>query len=565
MMNPSEFKPFLAGLYLDRFQRSLFSSFSAPAASSVTTQVIAGFRELIKDFPAAELEKAGVIPEELWRGLKDLGIFGLNLPKNYGGLGLSLNQYLLVLQAISGFDLALALIPTAHLSIGVKGILLFGNDQQKEHYLPAAAAGEMLFAYALTEPETGSDAQHITTSATLSDDGESYILNGHKSYITNGGYAGGLTVFAQMDPARPGFMGAFIVETASPGVKIGRAMPKMGLAISSTTTITLDQVRIPRGNLLGAPGDGFKIAMTILNYGRLGLGAASSGVMARAVTDMRKRGAARIQFGKPIAEFELIREKIVRTRVHGAVAEAMTFFTAHLLEQTPTGNLSIESSHTKLFGTSRGWDSLYEAMQTAGGAGYLSTLPYEKRLRDFRVTTIFEGTSEIHTIYPPLYLLRLLTGEGGSFSLPAVLRKLLRYPCFSLHFREPEMNRAVARIGRTIWRIKLMLGWGLIRHGRKLPDRELYLGRITDLSLYLYGTLCLLATIAGRRALGMDQREELRLLDYFLAEFEELGRQRGRLRLTRRERLLAGIFADLDQPDKGSIISENKSSPAVPG
>jgi acyl-CoA dehydrogenase family protein 9 len=555
MTNPREYKPFLPGLYLDRFNGSLFSSFKAPAATPETARIIAGFSELIKDFPAAELEKAGVMPDELWHGLKELGIFGLNLPKEHGGQGLSLTQYLLVLQSLAGFDLALTIIPTAHLSIGVKGILLFGTKKQQEHYLPLAASGEMLFAYALTEPETGSDAQHIATIATLSEDGESYILKGRKSYITNGGYAGGLTVFAQMDPERPGFMGAFIVETSTPGVKIGRAMPKMGLAISSTTTISLDEVRIPKGNLLGAPGDGFKIAMSILNYGRVALGAVSAGVMARSLSDMRQRAAARVQFGKPIAEFELIREKMVRTRVHGAITWAMTTFTAHLLEQAPTGNLSIESSHAKLFGTTRAWESLYEAMQTAGGAGYLSTLPYEKRLRDFRVTTIFEGTSEIHTIYPPLYLLRQLTGgggedgTGGSFSLPGLVRKLFRNPCLSLHFGEPGMDRALGRIGRAVWRIKLMLGWGLFRHGRRLPDRQLFLGRITDLSLYLYGALCLLATIASRRAQGLDQLEELRLLDYFLAEFEEISRQRGRFRLNRRERLLARIFADLEVPE----------------
>jgi acyl-CoA dehydrogenase family protein 9 len=551
-----EHQPFLAGLYLGRFNHSLFASFTAPSPSPETSKLIDGFRELIKDYPAAALEKTGSVPEELWRGLKELGIFGLNIPKEYGGQGLSPSRYLLVLQALADFDLALAIIPTAHLSIGVKGILLFGSDEQKERYLPRAASGEMLFAYALTEPETGSDAQHIATTATLSADGESYILDGRKSYITNGGYAGGLTVFARMDPERPGFMGAFIVETATPGVKIGRAMPKMGLTISSTTTISLDQVRVPRANLLGAPGDGFKIAMAILNYGRLGLGAASSGAMRRALGDMRQRAAARVQFGKPIAEFELIREKMVRARVHEAVAEAMTMFTAHLLERNPTGNLSIESSHTKLFGTTRAWDVLYEAMQTAGGAGYLSTLPYEKRLRDFRVTTIFEGTTEIHTIYPALYLLRLLTGEGrtadnGVLSLFEPAGRLLRSPRLGLHFRDPAMKRATARIGRVIRRIKLLLGWGLLRHGRSLPDRELYLGRITDLSLYLYGSLCLLAMIDSRLTQGLEQSSELRLLDYFLAEFEEIGRNRGHLRLSRRERLLAPIFADLNRSEDG--------------
>ena len=221
-------------------------------------------------------------------------------------------------------DMALALTPTAHLSIGIKGILLFGTEQQKATYLTQAAIGEMIFAYALTEPSVGSDAQHIQTRAALSGDGSHYILNGQKTYITNGGFAGGFTVFAQMDPEKPGFMGAFIVEAALDGVKVGGEIPKMGLKISSTTPVSFTDVLVPVQNLLGQPGDGFKIAMTILNYGRLGLGAASAGAMDQSLEDMVKRSSLRKQFGMPIREFELIQEKLVRTAAHSFAAVSMT-------------------------------------------------------------------------------------------------------------------------------------------------------------------------------------------------------------------------------------------------
>jgi len=548
MPTPRESSSFLADLYRGRFNRPLFEAFTPPVAAPATIRLIQAFADLCRAYPAAELERQGTLPDELRQELAQLGLFGLNIPREYGGLGLTLSQYLLVLQDLAAFDLALAIIPTAHLSIGVKGLLLFGSAEQKHRYLPRAASGEMLFAYALTEPEIGSDAQHITTSATLTADGESYILNGRKSYITNGGYAGGLTLFAQMNPARPGFLGAFIVETATPGVKIGKAMPKMGLTISSTTTITFDQVRVPRENLLGAPGDGFKIAMTILNYGRLGLGAASAGAMAQSLVEMKKRAASRTQFGRPIGDFELIRAKLVQARVHGAVAAAMTAFTAHLLERDPTGNLAIESSHTKLFGTTRAWETLNEAMQTAGGAGYLATLPYEKRLRDFRVTTIFEGTSEIHTIYPALQLLRLSGANGPSprAALVGLAARLGRRLHLGPLGRAPEVRRAVRHVRRATRRINLLLAWGMVRHGRRLPERELFLGRITGISFHLYGLLCLLAMLAARYREGqVDQGRELRQLDYFLAEAEENLRRDGCLGLGARERLLAGVFSDL--------------------
>jgi acyl-CoA dehydrogenase family protein 9 len=546
MPTPSKPHTFLTDLYLGRFDQALFDSFPVPSATPETARLIAALSELGKSWPAAALEKEGRLPDQLRQELRELGLFGLCIPKSYGGLGLSLAQYLLVLQALAGHDLALAIIPTAHLSIGVMGLLLYGSEEQKQRYLPRAASGEMLFAYALTEPEIGSDAQHITTSASLSEDGVAYILNGRKSYITNGGYAGGLTVFAQMDPERPGFLGAFLVETATPGVRIGRELAKMGLTISSTTSITFEQVRIPRANLLGGPGDGFKIAMTILNYGRLGLGAASTGVMAQALIDMRDRAARRIQFGRPIGDFELIRAKLVQARVHGAVAEAMTFFTAHLLEHDPTSNLAIESSHAKLFGTSRAWATLNEAMQTAGGAGYLATLPYEKRLRDFRVTTIFEGTSEIHSIYPALQLFRTVgTASKGSAGLARLALRLVRGCDLPPLGREPGLHRAVAHIRRATRRINLLLAWGMMRHGHKLPERELYLARITGLSFHLYGVLCLLAMIKSRQRTGQGQERELRVLEYFLAEAEENLRSQGRLSLSKRERLLAGVFEDL--------------------
>lgn len=391
-------KGILEDFYLKNLERRKFDSFKPFILDPRTEKILSEYRQLIADYPPALLEQEGKLPDTLWQGLKEIGIFGLNIPESYGGMGLALDQYLTVLETMARQDLGLGIIPTAHLSIGVKGIVLFGSEEQKKKYLPPAAAGDMIFAYALTEPKIGSDAQHIETIAVLASDGSHYILNGQKAYITNGGYAGGLTVFAQLDKENPGHMGAFIVETAWEGVKVGKPVKKMGLTISSTTTIGFKDVKVPVANMLGKPGDGFKIAMTILNYGRLGLGAASTGMMKQAIEDMTARAGSRVQFGVPIREFELIQEKIVRARVRCFAVEVLTHFTTHLLHRSPLANVAMESSHTKLFGTNSAWETLYDAMQVAGGAGYLSSMPYEKRMRDFRVATIFEGTAEIHSI-----------------------------------------------------------------------------------------------------------------------------------------------------------------------
>ena len=234
-----------------------------------------------------------------------------------------------------------------------------------------------------------------------------------------------MTVFAQLDPKRPGFMGAFIVETGWEGVRVGKEMPKMGLKASSTAPIQFKNVRVPKENLIGRPGDGFKIAMSVLNYGRLGLGVASTSLMSVSVRDMLERASSRIQFQVPIKSFQLVQEKIVRAEIGAAVSSAMNRLVAGLLQSEPLFRAAIETSHCKLFGTTRAWDAVYDALQVAGGAGYLKTLPYEKRMRDFRVATVFEGTTEVHSIYPALLGMRQIQKafkESGRSPLCSCLR-----------------------------------------------------------------------------------------------------------------------------------------------
>ena len=267
------------------------------------------YRELLQLFSPEQIEASGRIPPDLIRRMAQEGFFGISLPVEYGGLGFDAWEYMKLIEGAALIDLSIAIVFLAHLSIGTKGIELFGNEAQKKKYLVAAASGEMIFSYALTEPKIGSDAQHIETAAVLSEDGKGYILNGQKSFITNANYAGALVTFAQMDRLRPGYMGAFIVETSWEGVKIGSDMPKMGLKASSTAPVQFRNVMVPVENLLGEPGSGFRIAMTVLNYGRLGLGASSSGIMNVSSRDMLKRARSRIQFGVPIETFPLIRER----------------------------------------------------------------------------------------------------------------------------------------------------------------------------------------------------------------------------------------------------------------
>jgi acyl-CoA dehydrogenase family protein 9 len=545
------YENFLINTYFGSLDAGQLTRFREFKADETTRGIIQKYLELDSEYPSAYLEGKGTVPADLMEKLRRSDFFGLTVPREYGGVGLSLRQYLYIVEALVGKNMSLGILAVAHLSIGIKGIVLFGNEQQKRKYLVPAASGDMIFSYALTEPRTGSDAQNIETTATLSADGLHYILNGTKTYITNANYAGGLTVFAQMDPQRPGFMGAFIVETAVPGVQIGREMPKMGLKISSTASIQFKNVKVPKENLLGQPGDGFKIAMVILNYGRLALGAASAGMLKQSLQDMASRSATRTQFGTSINQFELIQEKMVKADVNEYVTSAMTAFTAGMLEDNPLALVAVESSHCKLFGTTRAWDTLYDALQVAGGSGYLTTQPYERRMRDFRVTTIFEGTTEVHSIYPALFVLRALnkrlqaSATGKLSQLALLFKEFLRRARWPIAFDEKIMKRAARFAKSSARRIRLMIVIGLLIHGRSLGQKEFFLRRLTTLSLYLYAIISVLAGLEAARRSGRSIKSELAVLAYFLEEARRVRKLNRHVFPTRQEKLHRKIISEI--------------------
>jgi acyl-CoA dehydrogenase family protein 9 len=327
-------------------------------------------------------------------------------------------------------------------------------------------------------------------------------------------------------------------------------MPKMGLKASSTAAIQFKDVKIPRENLLGLPGDGFKIAMVILNYGRMALGAASAGMMKQSLADMAQRSASRKQFGVSINQFELIQEKMVKAKVHGYVATAMTAFTAGMLEAHPTALVAMESSHCKLFGTTRAWDAIYDALQVAGGSGYLSTQPYEKRMRDFRVTTIFEGTTEIHSIYPAMFALRLLGKRiqakttGRLSQVVMLIKELFRRSNWPLVFNDKHLSRAARFARSSARRIRLMILAGSIIYGRAITQKQFLLRRMTTMSLYLYGLIAVMAKVEAVRKSG-NAAADINVLNYFLEEARQTRKLNRRLFPIRQEQLHHKLAAEI--------------------
>src|SRR5271167_1861780 len=322
---------------------------------------------------SAKIDRDHEIPPAVLEGLKALGLYGLQIPTEYDGIGLSATAYARVMQEVGALDSSVAVTLGAHQSIGLKGILLFGTPDQKRRYLPRLATGEHCAAFALTEPSAGSDAAAIKTRAELSADGSHYLLNGSKIWITNGGFADVFTVFARTSALEEGSkprITAFIVERGM-GIKSGPNEHKLGIRGSSTTEIFLEDVRVPAENVLGEVGRGFKVAMEVLNSGRLGLASGCVGLASRLIKMAIERVQERRAFGRNIGEFGLIKDKIATMLADTYALESMTYLTAGIVD-SKVADYSLESAICKITGSETVWRVANEALQIAAGTGYMS-------------------------------------------------------------------------------------------------------------------------------------------------------------------------------------------------
>jgi alkylation response protein AidB-like acyl-CoA dehydrogenase len=338
-------------------------------------------------------DEAGEMPAEFIDELKEFGMFGLVIPEAQGGMGLGNMAYSRTLQEVAKYDASVAVTIGAHSSIGMRGLLLFGTDDQKERYYEKLATGEMIAAYCLTEPGAGSDAAAVKTTAIR--DGDHWVLNGNKLWITNGGIADFFTVFAKTDEeGGRGKMTGFIVTSDMEGVSIGPHEDKMGLRASSTTTVHLDNVRVPNSNVLGEIGQGFKVAMSILNSGRTGLGGGSVGAMKHLIELATKQANERKTFGQPISSYGLIKRKVSRMVIDCYTSEAVVTMVGGLID-AGYQEYQVEAAISKVYATECLWRTADEALQIAAGNGFMKEYPYERIVRDCRINRIFEGTNEI--------------------------------------------------------------------------------------------------------------------------------------------------------------------------
>lgn len=368
-----------------------------PEEREVLKSIVSSFESWLKghenDF--RKWDVAGEFPPEFLKEMKEFGLFSFIVPEEFGGLGFSSTAYSRALQELSRYDGSLAVTAGAHSSIGMRGLLLFGTPEQKGRYLAKLGTGEMIAAFCLTEPGAGSDAASIKTKAVKQ--GDDWILNGEKLWITNGGIADFFTVFAKTEGPE-GRMTGFIVTRDMPGITIGPHEDKMGLRASSTTTVNFENVRLGPNQVLGQVGKGFKVAMAILNSGRTGLGGGCIGLMKRSIELSTKQAKQRIQFGKPISEFGLIKQKVGHMVVDCYATESVVSMVAGISD-AGYDDYAVEAAISKVFASECAWRTIDEALQIAAGNGFMREFPYERMLRDARINRIFEGTNDILRLF----------------------------------------------------------------------------------------------------------------------------------------------------------------------
>ncbi len=506
---------FMKALFFGQIREDVV--FPYPKPKSETAETVAMILDTIDRFAkdriqSREWDDAGKMPREIVSELAAMGLTGLAVPEELGGLGLPQSGYARIMQQLAATDSSVAVTLGAHQSIGYKALLLFGNEAQRAKYLPKLASGEMIAAYCLTEPSSGSDAASIQTRAVPSADGSYYTITGNKLWITNGGIANFFTVFAKSEVIEKGEkkdkVTCFIVESPAPGISVGPEEHKLGIRASWTNAVHFDQVKVPAENIIGGVGYGFKLAMGVLNHGRLGLAAGCVGGAKNAIKASVEQAQSRVQFKKKIGEFGLIKEKIARMMTQCYVAESMVYMTTSLIDRGDM-DYSLESAASKIFCSEMLWETVDENLQIWAGNGYMKEYPYERWLRDARINRIFEGTNEI------LRAFVALSGMQGPGQELAGLAKAIQYPLQGLGLVTEYASRKVRQniFGETITKahpaLKKLAGYLeehtvelsqqcevlLKRHGKEIHLKQFAQKRIADVAIDLYAMFCTLARV----------------------------------------------------------------------
>jgi acyl-CoA dehydrogenase family protein 9 len=470
----------------------------------------ASLRELGEGIDTRKIEEKGWVGDDLIRELGERGLCGLYVPEQYGGQGLSQTGYCRVFETFAQIDATLSVVMGVHQSIGMKGIVLFGTDEQKERFLPDLASGRKLAAFALTEPEAGSDAYHLQSRAVRQGDG-SWLLNGEKRFIGNGGTGDVFVTFARAEVGGEDRHIALILEKGMKGFEVGERYDTMGLRGNDLRHLYFKDVRVPSENVLGEPGEGFRLAMQVLNNGRLSLGTGSVGATKGLLDRVIAHTKERRQFGRPLADFELVQDKIAWMVSYLFGLESMTYLTCGMVDAGVT-DYSLESAICKVSGTEFLWYAANRALQLKGGAGYLRTEPYEKVLRDIRIFPIFEGANDVLRAFIALTGVKPLgeeLSELGELDLADPIGSIgvvIDYVSARIQRQvrpdritraHPELEKQADAASDQVKRLRDVTEKLLREHRKRIVERQFQQKRLSDAVSDIFAQVALLSRVTS--------------------------------------------------------------------
>lgn len=537
---------FAGGLFLGDLALGLVRPYPDPGPEPEGEAFLEQLETFLRERVDADaIDRTGEIPDEVFAGLAELGAFGIKIPKEYGGLGLSQRTYTRSAVVVGSHCGNLASLLSAHQSIGIaQPILMFGTEEQKREFLPRVAAGD-ISAFALTETSVGSDAARMKAQAEPTEDGGHFLLNGEKLWCTNGTKARWLVVMARTQAPEPGGRAGittFIVDTRWPGVEIVRRCRFMGLRALYNGVIRFTEVRIPRANVLGPVGSGLRVALTTLNTGRLTLPGICLGTAKRSLYIARTWARERVQWGAPIGEHAAIADNIGRMASDTFAVEAMSDLTS-LLVDAGGADIRIEAAISKMYASEAAWRIADETVQVLGGRGYETAdslaargerpFPAERTLRDNRINTIFEGSSEILRLFIAREVLDPHLRRAGAVLNPTLpfgkrAAAALRAAGFYVPWYLKSWLPAGAPAGGAAWarrrlrfvanasrRLARRLFHAMLRFGPGLEKRQVLLARFVDLGAELYAQVAVVSRAEALLAAGAPEAEVRPLVENF--------------------------------------------------
>lgn len=489
----------------------------------------AAFLTKVKDYIEKEIDPDSIdrqaeIPEEVLDGLSQIGVLGMTVPQEHGGLGMSQYAYCQVVEAIAGRCASTALLINAHQSIGLKALLLFGTEKQRKRWLKPLAQGEAIGAFSLTEPNAGSDAAGIETKAVYDPIKKIYLLNGKKQWTTSGSLAKVLTVMAKTNVDTPQGpqekVTAFLVTPDMPGFKVTAAgLEKVGMRGTRTSNLEFTDMEVPAENVLGPLGGGLKVCLTVLDYGRTTFGAMCTGAAKFLQKHAVQHAVNRYQFKRPLASFGLVRKKLATMAALTYAMEAGTYLLAGLIDHG-VEDIMLESAMLKVFASSALWTILYDTMQIYGGRSFFTDHPFERMMRDARLNMIGEGSNEVLLAFIGAVGMRdvgvQLKAYMDALKHPiknaAILKKAykqlikqMRSPKVNVHAK--ELQPAATRLGKDIRRF----GWSIIRllaqYRENIVEQQLELERIAESAIALFTSTAVLGRLDAASKAGISKAE----------------------------------------------------------